>query len=136
MSEVTSIDLENINIGSSENVSLTVFGNLTLNEYQKRAESTAIYPNLGKNIYYPTLGLCGEAGEVSEKVKKLMRDHNGILTEDYKLAIAKELGDVLYYVAMTSFEIGFSLEEIALLNNEKLSSRKQRNQIQGSGDNR
>jgi len=109
---------------------------LTLNDYQMKAESTAIYPNKGNNIVYPTLGLSGEAGECSEKVKKLIRDFDGILTDEYKEKIAKELGDVLWYVAMLAHEIKYDLQTIAEMNLEKLSSRKTRNQLQGNGDDR
>ena len=65
---------------------------LTLNEYQEMAMETAIYP---QPIIYPTLGLTGEAGEVSDKVKKVIRDNNSVFTEDRKKEIAKEVGDVL-----------------------------------------
>jgi len=109
---------------------------LEFNEYQEKAKATAQYPNLGSNLYYPTLGLAGESGEVAEKVKKLMRDHDGILDDAYRLSIAKELGDVLWYCAMLADELGYSFEEIARMNLEKLTSRKQRDKIQGNGDNR
>ena len=67
---------------------------LTLNEYQQLALETAIYPN---PIIYPTLGLTGEAGEVSDKVKKVLRDNDSVFTDEKKLEIAKEIGDVLWY---------------------------------------
>lgn len=68
--------------------------NLTLDEYQQLALETAIYPN---PIIYPTLGLTGEAGEVSDKVKKVLRDNDSVFTDEKKLEIAKEIGDVLWY---------------------------------------
>lgn len=101
-----------------------------LNDYQKKAVSFAVYPATHK-ILYPTLGLCGEAGEVAEKVKKQIRD--GVFS-NYELA--KELGDVLWYLSNTANDIGYSLKEIANLNIDKLTSRKNRNVIKGSGDNR
>jgi len=101
-----------------------------LNDYQKKAVSFAVYPPTHK-ILYPTLGLCGEAGEVAEKVKKQIRD--GVFS-NYELA--KELGDVLWYLSNTANDIGYSLKEIANLNIDKLTSRKNRNVIKGSGDNR
>lgn len=104
---------------------------LTLNEYQKMAMETAIYP---QPIIYPTLGLTGEAGEVSDKVKKVLRDNNSEFTDDRKLGIAMEIGDVLWYVATLSHDIGYSLEEIAQMNYEKLHSRQQRGKLHGSGD--
>ena len=83
---------------------------------------------------YPTLGLAGEAGEVAEKVKKIIRDNKNIVDE--REDIAKELGDVLWYVAAVARDIGFKLEAIAEMNIEKLESRKERGVIQGNGDNR
>tara|TARA_R100000544_G_scaffold35278_1_gene22549 strand:- start:698 stop:1015 length:318 start_codon:yes stop_codon:yes gene_type:complete len=99
-------------------------------EYQRKAVSFAIYPATHK-VLYPTLGLCGEAGEVAEKVKKQVRD--GVFNRH---EVAKELGDVLWYLSNLANDIGYNLDEIANINIEKLSSRKDRNKIQGSGDNR
>ena len=104
--------------------------------YQKKARETAQYPNLGQNNIYPTLGLIGEAGEVAEKVKKVMRDKNGIFDDESKNAIKKELGDVLWYLSNLCTEFNFSLEDVAIENLEKLKSRAARGKISGSGDNR
>jgi NTP pyrophosphatase (non-canonical NTP hydrolase) len=109
---------------------------LDFKNYQKLSRKTAIYPNKGKNFIYPTLGLVGEAGEVAEKVKKIIRDKNSKLDRETKEAIKKELGDVLWYLAQIATELNFSLEEIARINLEKLFSRKKRGKIKGSGDNR
>ena len=109
---------------------------MDLNDYQNKARSTAIYPNIGDNAIYPTLGLVGEAGEVAEKMKKVIRDNNGVLTETKKMEVAKELGDVLWYIANLSSELGFDLATIAQMNIDKLNSRKERNVLTGSGDNR
>ncbi len=108
---------------------------MKLNSYQQDALETAIYPK-DQAIIYPTLGLCGEAGEVSDKVKKVLRDNNGVFTAEKKLELAKELGDVLWYCATLAHDLGYSLDEIAKMNIEKLRSRQQRNVISGSGDNR
>ena len=108
---------------------------MNINEYQKEAVKTAMYGS-GLKIVYPTLGLAGEAGEVADKVKKVIRDHNGEFSEELKLEIAKELGDVLWYCANISHDMGFTLDTIAKLNIEKIQSRRERNQISGSGDNR
>ncbi len=99
-------------------------------EYQKKAVEFAIYPEAYK-VIYPTLGLCGEAGEVAEKVKKQVRDGNFNRHE-----VAKELGDVLWYLTNLANDIGYSLSEVAVMNVDKLQSRKDRNVISGSGDNR
>lgn len=69
---------------------------MEINEYQKAALTTAVYPE-DKRIIYPALGMCGEAGEVADKVKKVIRDNNQQFTDDRKLEIAKEVGDVLWY---------------------------------------
>ena len=104
--------------------------------YQKKARVTAQYPNLGSNNIYPTLGLVGEAGEVAEKVKKVIRDKNGIFDEESKKSIKKELGDVLWYLSNLCNEFGFSLDDVALQNIEKLRLRSARGKISGSGDDR
>lgn len=109
---------------------------LTLNEYQAMAEETAVYPTLGHPIVYPALGLAGEAGEVAEKVKKMCRDDNTVMTTFKQQEIKKELGDVLWYVAETARQAGLTLEEVAQANYDKLQSRQARNQLHGSGDNR
>ena len=107
--------------------------NLTLDEYHQLALETAIYPN---PIIYPTLGLTGEAGEVSDKVKKVLRDNDSVFTDEKKLEIAKEIGDVLWYCANLSHDIGFKLSDIGKMNYDKLHSRKLRGKLHGSGDNR
>ena len=109
---------------------------MTFEEYQKLSRETAIYPDKDKNFIYPTLGLAGEAGEVAEKIKKVLRDKNGIVDDETKKELLKELGDVLWYISQLSAELGLSLEEIASLNLEKLNSRKERDMLHGSGDNR
>lgn len=102
-------------------------------EYQARAEATAIYPSKF-SLLYPALGLAGEAGEVCEKIKKIIRDDKNIVDE--RKEIARELGDVLWYIAALSRDIGYTLEGVADLNIEKLESRQARGKLQGSGDNR
>jgi len=111
---------------------------LTLDEYQKRAMSTAIENNgdFVGSFLHRILGLVGEAGEVAEKVKKIIRDKDAKLDEADKQELAKELGDVLWYVQASADYLGISLQEIAEANLEKLSSRQARGKIKGSGDNR
>lgn len=108
---------------------------MEINKYQEEAIKTAIYGE-GQRIIYPTLGLTGEAGEVAEKVKKVLRDNGGEFSNEQKLEIAKEISDVMWYCSALARDIGYTLEEIAEINLEKLRSRQQRNKIQGSGDNR
>ena len=106
-----------------------------LNEYQLCTLETADYPQEMK-ILYPTLGLAGESGEVVEKVKKTYRDNKGDFDKERCLAIASELGDELWYIAVLAHDIGMTLQEIAEMNYKKLKSRKIRNKIHGDGDNR
>jgi NTP pyrophosphatase (non-canonical NTP hydrolase) len=107
---------------------------MELSDYQARSRATAVYPGLGENLAYPALGLCGEAGEVAEKVKKAIRDDGGVLTEERRRALAAELGDVLWYVAQLATEAGLDLEAIAEGNLDKLASRAVRGVLAGSGD--
>ena len=109
---------------------------MDFDSYQIEARKTAIYPNKDKNFIYPTLGLVGESGEVAEKIKKVLRDKNGNLDDDSKLALKKELGDVLWYLSNLCDELGFSLNDIAKVNLEKLNLRLSRGKISGSGDDR
>lgn len=105
-------------------------------KYQKECKKTAIYPTVGETFVYPLLGMVGEAGEVSEKIKKLFRDDQGKLTPARKAEIVKELGDVLWYMAQLSTELGIRLSDVAEGNLEKLASRLNRNTLHGDGDNR
>lgn len=109
---------------------------MTLNEYQTQSRRTAGYPNAGSNFIYPTLGLAGESGEVAEKIKKVIRDKGGVVDEETKQGIKKELGDVLWYVAQIATELGLTLEEVGGANLEKLFSRMERGKLGGEGDNR
>ncbi|MDD4606851.1 MAG: nucleoside triphosphate pyrophosphohydrolase family protein [Patescibacteria group bacterium] len=105
-------------------------------EYQEKSRKTALYPNLNNNFVYPTLGLVGEAGEVAEKIKKVIRDDDSKITLEKREEIKKELGDVLWYIAQVCTELNLSMQEVAELNLKKLFSRLERNKIKGSGDNR
>jgi len=109
---------------------------MDLNSYQTSALNTAVYPNQGANFVYPALGLVGEAGEVADKLKKVIRDNDGILTDEVRDKVAKEIGDVMWYVAVLSYEMDYPLEDIAKMNLDKLASRAERGVISGSGDNR
>jgi NTP pyrophosphatase (non-canonical NTP hydrolase) len=109
---------------------------MELSDYQERSRATAVYPGAGANLLYPTLGLCGEAGEVAEKIKKMVRDDAGVLSPERREALAKELGDVLWYVAQLATEAGLDLDAIATGNLDKLLSRRERDVLRGSGDDR
>jgi NTP pyrophosphatase (non-canonical NTP hydrolase) len=107
---------------------------MLISEYQELSQRTATYPGAGDNIVYPTLGLAGEAGEVAEKVKKLLRDDGGVMSVERREALAGELGDVLWYVAQVATEARLDLEEVAQANLDKLLSRQRRGVLSGSGD--
>lgn len=110
---------------------------MTLNDYQAEARTTAQYPTDGLyGLLYTILGLAGEAGEASNKTKKILRDSNGFLTHEARLALRDELGDALWYLGNAAHELGFTLDEIASANLAKLKSRQQRGAITGSGDHR
>ena len=106
-----------------------------LNEYQHSARKTAVYPPK-QGIIYTALGLNGETGEIAEKVKKVIRDRDGVFDNEAKKEMAKELGDILWYVANMAHELGYALDEIADINLEKLESRAERGKLKGEGDNR
>ncbi len=108
---------------------------MTGNEYQQKAEKT----NLVKGelaLYYAVLGLTGEAGEIANAVKKIIRDNNNQITKEKIQQLKKELGDVLWYIARICSELNLNLDDVMKENIEKLYSRMQRNALHGDGDNR
>lgn len=105
-------------------------------EYQKLARKTALYSGAGNNFAYPALGLCGEAGEVAEKIKRVVRDGRREVSESEKKEISKEIGDVLWYLANLASELDLNFGDIARDNIAKLKSRQERGVLHGSGDNR
>jgi len=107
---------------------------MNFNEYQKLAKTTAIYDKKHQ-ILYPALGGAGEAGEVANKVKKIIRDgyENN---KDYRADIGAEIGDVLWYCAVLASDIGLELSDIAVNNTVKLKDRMNRGVIGGNGDKR
>jgi NTP pyrophosphatase (non-canonical NTP hydrolase) len=106
-----------------------------LSEYQRLSRSTAKYPR-HEALTYPALGLAGEAGEFADHAKKVIRDDGGEVTPQRREAMAKELGDVLWYVAQLASELGLELEQVAQDNLDKLRSRMDRGVLSGSGDDR
>lgn len=108
---------------------------MNFNEYQRAAIGFAKYPPT-RGLIYTVLGLNGEAGEVAEKVKKIIRDKDGEITPVDAHAITRELGDVLWYVANLANELGYSLEQVAEDNLYKLTERLRSGTIGGSGDDR
>lgn len=104
---------------------------MTFGQYEYKAALTAVYPQRGtsQGLHYAALGLCGEAGEFADKVKKELRDGTPLTA-----AMLAELGDVLWYVAACCAELGYSMEEVARSNLNKLASRRERGVLGGSGD--
>jgi NTP pyrophosphatase (non-canonical NTP hydrolase) len=112
--------------------SRTAGGEMNLNEYQDAALKTALEAATGPSgIVYTALGLNGEAGEYAEKVKKHIRDGSQLGVE-----AAQELGDLCWYLAVAAWKLGYTLDQVAQMNLEKLASRQQRSLLGGSGDDR
>lgn len=113
------------------------YTNMTFNEYQKKALETAIFnkdPLMDKTIW--AMGISGEAGEILEKWKKIVAYKDGIITDEDIDGIKKELGDVLWYIALLAHSLNLELDDVVKLNVEKLASRKARGVQKGQGDNR
>lgn len=108
----------------------------SFNQYQKQATTTNKYQSDRGTLAILTLGLTGEAGEVADKIKKMYRDLNGELSIPYSYEIAKELGDVLWYLTRSANELGYTLTDIAEINVVKLTDRQERGVLGGSGDTR
>jgi NTP pyrophosphatase (non-canonical NTP hydrolase) len=111
---------------------------MSLDEYQKQAHALAAYPGMDSlaGIVYTTMGVCGEAGELANHMKKTFRDDHEQLTPERKKSLLGELGDILWYLSECSRELGVPLSQVAQGNLDKLHSRTQRNKIQGEGDER
>jgi len=109
---------------------------MDMNEYQEMAKETNIYPDSSAGLYAMTLGLCGESGEFADKMKKIIRDEKEVMTEENRLGLALELGDVQWYLSQIASRLGIDLSTIGEINIEKLKSRKERGRIGGSGDER
>ena len=109
-------------------------------EYQKQAFSTLTkehsYGDITPELMAQILGLVGESGEVAEKFKKVVRDKHGVLSEEDRQELLKELGDILWYVNAVSVLLGSNLADVAESNLNKVLSRKARGVTKGSGDNR
>lgn len=109
---------------------------MDFDEYQKRAIAKAVYPNVGNNITYPVLGICGEAGEVAEKIKKILRDKDGKVADSDLPGIIKEMGDVMWYIAALCNELNIPMSAVARASIEKVEGRHERGTLHGSGDDR
>jgi NTP pyrophosphatase (non-canonical NTP hydrolase) len=101
-------------------------------KYSRDGIMIATEPGLIEKV----MGLPGEAGEAADKFKKIIRDKSGIISLSDRDEIAKELGDVMWYVAMVAEYLEIPLSDVANMNIDKLESRYKRNKIHGEGDNR
>jgi len=110
---------------------------MTFDDYQQKALTTVLRTDSDfLDLLHFILGVNGEAGEIAEKIKKIIRDKNGKVSAEDKVELAKEIGDVLWYLAVLASQLGVSLDDVAQQNIEKLQSRQQRGKLGGSGDNR
>lgn len=114
-----------------------------MDSYQQKMfieeKDSYIIPQPSKNlskVNYLVLGLIGETGEFAEKLKKILRDKDSIITPEDESLLRKELGDIYWYWSAINFELGFSGEETIKQNLDKLMDRIKRSKIQGSGDER
>lgn len=111
---------------------------MDFDEYETLAKSTATYE--GKQaeyqLMYLTIGIAGETGEIAEKVKKILRNDDGVISEEMREALKHEVGDVLWYLSQFSRLLGFSVSEAAEANLKKIADRRARNVIKSTGDNR
>jgi NTP pyrophosphatase (non-canonical NTP hydrolase) len=109
---------------------------MTFDEYQQKALRTARPHDANDELMHLVLGLVGEAGEIAEKFKKWVRDQNSDEAQLNRDDLAKELGDVLWYIAVLAEYLGLNLEDIADKNIAKLADRQKRGVLKGAGDNR
>ena len=109
---------------------------MNLNDYQTAALRTAAPRDKKNEFFHLILGLVGESGEIAEKVKKIVRDQDSDLSKLDKDDLKKELGDVLWHIAVIADYFDIPLEDIGATNIAKLAYRLQRGVISGSGDNR
>ncbi|MBP6974747.1 MAG: nucleoside triphosphate pyrophosphohydrolase family protein [Candidatus Pacebacteria bacterium] len=107
---------------------------LTFEQYDAWLSKNILNPQ--KDLLVQVLGICGEAGEIAEKMKKIVRDKAGVISEEDKVLMAKELGDVLWYLARFAQSIDTTIEDVARMNMEKLESRVKRGVVSGEGDER
>lgn len=107
-------------------------------EYQKKASTTATFTGKQEEhqLMYLTLGVCGEAGEIAEKIKKMIRNDEGVLTDETRALLKLEIGDVLWYLSQLSRVLGFTLDDAAQANITKIMDRRARGVIKSSGDTR
>ena len=133
--EITMTGQLELDLGAQSNESNKYKKVSDLDMYQQVAKTTAIYPR-EQAIIYPTLGLTGEAGEVANKVKKIIRDDGNKINESLVQEISAEIGDCLWYISVLADDIGCKLSDIANTNLIKLENRKKKGTIKGSGDKR
>ena len=113
---------------------------MDFNEYQEKCGLTDVGTSAQDCIepgwLYYVLGIAGEAGELMEKIKKLFRDKNGVIDDEFKQMVIKEMGDYHWYSARLCSAFDIEYNEIPKHNTEKLLSRLERGKLHGDGDER
>jgi NTP pyrophosphatase (non-canonical NTP hydrolase) len=107
---------------------------MTFKQYQLKSRKTAIYKPIGYQVVYPALGIAGEAGELIEKIKKLLRNDQGVLSAESRHDIKIELGDLLWYMSQVATDLEIDMEDVAQSNLDKLFDRQKRGVLHSSGD--
>jgi len=107
---------------------------LSFNEYQSITGVHAKPPTGAPELLVRVAELCEEAGEVAGNAKRIYRDEGGSLTEGRRSNLAKELGDTLWNIGRIATLLGYTLEEIAQMNVDKLQGRADRGTLCGQGD--
>ena len=107
---------------------------MSADEYQQFAISTA--DPCAKDPLYLAVGLCEEAGEVAGKVKKTIRDNDGVFDDELRFGVAMEISDEIWYIANQAYQMGYTLSEIMEINKNKITARISHGTLHGSGDNR
>ena len=126
-------------------------GDVALREYAEMVHGAAIYregvdalvdsaskEDLAKmlKIFYATTGLAGEAGEVANKVKKILRDNGGIVDPEIRQRVLGELGGVAWYLTAVAEEFDLRIEDVLNFNYDQITSRQERDVLKGDGDDR
>ena len=111
---------------------------MEFNEYQEKASVTATFTGKQEEhqLMYLALGVCGEAGEIAEKVKKIIRNDEGVVSDEKRESIRSEIGDVLWYLSQLSRVLGIPFEDAAQDNIRKIMDRKARGVVRSTGDTR
>ena len=109
---------------------------MKFDDYQEKAKKYDTFKPSSAGFVEKVLGLTGEAGETADKIKKIIRDKKGRMSDEDREALTKELGDTLWYLAAIAGYMDVPLSEVAKKNLDKLESRQKRDKLHGEGDDR